>query len=727
MTAERHLSKPLTAAVLMVMMLGLLDGCTELDPRWSAPPRGVEDLPEAPPSPRQAPIARTVELGLPSQPDDEAEPLRPVVQRGTGSFMAPPGPPARAALTTTPAGEITLNVVDAELREVVRLVLQDALGVNYVIDPSVGGRITVQTMRPLPADDLLAVLDSVLRMNGAALVREGDLYKIVPIDQAIASGPIPDVGPLPDAGNPGFGVRVVPLRFVPAAEMAPVLEPFTPAGGGVQVDPARNLILLAGMPDQLDTLSSLITMFDVDWMQGMSFGLFPLDSAPAAELVEELHQIFSSLEGGPLESLVNFVPIERLNAVLVVASQPTYLDQAEVWIDRLDRIGDGEEPRIFVYSAQNARATNLADVLSEMFDARTSTIEGSGLLAPGQEGIEISTTSAFSPTEEPGEEEESTVSQAIRSAAAPGRPVRPEPTGPPDALIRIIADDTSNSLVIRAAPREYQKIREALEELDILPLQVLIEATIAEVTLNDELRFGIEWFFQSGDFEFTFDPTSLAPVPGFRGVFASGNDVRILLQALDEVTDVNVISSPQLMVLDNQTARIQVGDQVPISVQSATSVIDPDAPVVNSIEYRDTGVILLVTPRVNASGLVIMEIQQEISNVVDAPSQTVSEITSPTINQRQINSTVAIASGETVALGGLIQDERERSRSGIPLLSRIPIVGALFRTDVDAARRTELLVLITPSVVESPARARAVTQELRNRLRSLEQLERRVR
>jgi general secretion pathway protein D len=508
--------------------------------------------------------------------------------------------------------------------------------------------------------------------------------------------------------------------------MAPVLQPFAPPGGAIQIDPARNLLLLAGLPDQLNTLTSLVAMFDVDWLQGMSFGLFPLDNAPAAQVVEELHQVFSSLEGGPLEGLVNFVPIERLNAVLVVASQPTYIDQSEVWIDRLDRVGNGEEPRLFVYSAQNARATNLADVLSEMFDARTTTVEGSSLLAPGLEGIELSTSSAFAPTEELGEEEEAPVSEAIRRAAAPGRPVR-EPSGPEDADIRIIADDTTNSLVIRAAPREYRKIRAALEELDVLPLQVLIEATIAEVTLNDELRFGIEWFFRSGDFEFTFDPGGLTPLSGFRGIFASGDDVRILLQALDEVTDVNVVSSPQLMVLDNQTARIQVGDQVPISVQSATSVIDPDAPVVNSIEYRDTGVILLVTPRVNASGLVIMEIQQEISNVVTAPSQTVAEITSPTINQRQINSTVAIASGETVALGGLIQDERERSQSGIPLLSRIPIVGVLFSTRSNTVRRTELLVLITPSVVESPTRARAVTQELRRRLSALEELESRVR
>jgi general secretion pathway protein D len=722
------MSEQLARVVLVMIVLGALAGCAEMPGRWAQPPQPLAAEPAVPPSERPPPIARPIELGLPSQRDEAAEPLEPVVQRGTGSFVAPPSPAVRASLITDAAGEITLNVVDAELREVVRLVLQDALGVNYVIDPAVGGRITVQTMRPLPADDLVAVLDAVLRMNGAALVRAGDLYQVVPIDQAITSGPVPDVGPVPDAGNPGFGVRVVPLRFVSATELAPVLAPFAPPGGAIQVDPVRNLLLLAGLPDQLSTLSNLVSMFDVDWLQGMSFGLFPLDHAPAAELVEELQEIFSNLEGGPLAGLVRFVPIERLNAVLVVSSQPGYLTEAETWIDRLDRIGDGEEPRVFVYSVQNARATNLAEVLSEMFGARSTTVLGSGLLAPGQEAVELSSTGGFElGVAETGEE--GAAELPLRATPEPGQLLAAEPLGPEDAEIRIIADDTTNALVVRATPREYEKIREALDELDVLPLQVLIEATIAEVTLTDELRYGVEWFFRSGDFEFSFTPsaTALLPVGGFQGIFDSGNDVRVLLQALDAITDVNVVSSPQLMVLDNQTARIQVGDQVPISVQSSTSVIDPDAPVVNSIEYRDTGVILLVTPRVNASGLVIMEIQQEISNVVDAPTTTISEASSPTINQRQINSTVAILSGETVALGGLIQDQRERAQSGIPFLSRLPIVGALFRSRSNAVTRTELLVLITPSVVENPVRARAVTDELRRRLRSLEQLESRVR
>jgi general secretion pathway protein D len=267
------MNKPLVG-VFLVLALGPLSGCNELGLRTAEPPRGLEARPEASPAPApRPPVARTIELTPPSRADDEPLPVETVIQRGSGTFVAPPGPPVRASLISDSAGAITLNVVDAELREVVRLVLKDALGVNYVIDPSVGGRITVQTMRPLPGADLLTVLDTVLRMNGAALLRDGDLYRILPIEQAVGAGPTASVGPVPDAGSPGFGIRVVPLRYVSAVDMAPLLEPFTPSGGAIQVDPGRNLLLFAGMSDQLRTLDDLVTMFDVDWLQGMSFGL----------------------------------------------------------------------------------------------------------------------------------------------------------------------------------------------------------------------------------------------------------------------------------------------------------------------------------------------------------------------------------------------------------------------------------------------------------------------
>jgi general secretion pathway protein D len=683
--------------------------------------------------------------------------VAPVIERGTGTFVGAPQRPVTAAITRDAAGEVTLNVVDADVREVVRMVLQDALGANYVIDPAVQGTVTVQTSQPVPAADLAPILDAVLRINGAALVREGDLYKVVPLEQAMVSGATPTIYPLPEAGTPGFGIQVVPLRFISAAEAARLIEPFAPPGGTIQLDPTRNLLLLAGGPAELDTLNDLVATFDVDWLAGMSFGLFPLTSAMAGEVVVELEELFGAAEAGPVEGMVRFLPIERLNAVLVISSQPAYLDRARTWIVRLDQVG--EEPQVYVYPVQNGRAADLAGVLSETFGIEAATVGPSDLLAPGMEpagiestGFELGESAAEAEAAATADEE---LGEDARRRRATGRErlgaARPglgaaragaERRTPGDLAsafpegVRIVADETTNSLVIRAASQDYRKIESALRQLDLIPLQVLIEATIAEVALVGELRYGVEWFFRYGDVAFNFSrlspsraPVDTAPslvtpqLPGFTALFSNA-DVRAVFNALEDVTDLNVISSPQLLVLDNQTARLQVGDQVPIATQSAVSVTDPDAPVVNSIEQRDTGVILSVTPRVNASGLVTMEIEQEISDVVET---TTSEIDSPTIRQRRVASTVAVQSGQTVVLGGLISDEVEQRDTGIPVLHRLPIIGPLFGVKGTTDRRTELLVVLTPRAIRSPDQARAVTEELRQRLRGLVALEERVR
>jgi general secretion pathway protein D len=691
-------------------------------------------LDREPPAPTTAEPTAPIPLAEPEPPIDMA----PLIERGSGQFVRPPPDRSRASILRNAAGEVTLNVVDADLREVVRLVLEDTLGVNYIIDPAVGGTITVQTSQPVRAKDVPAMLDAILRVNGAALIQVDDLFKVVPLDQALTSAPAPDIHPVPDAGRQGFSILVVPVRFVSAAELATLLEPFVPPGGSLQVDEERNMLLLAGTARDLATLTDLVAMFDVDWLEGMSFGLFPLEFARPTSLVAELDQVFA-LEAGPVSGVVRFVPIERLNAVLVLSSQPAYLGRAETWIRRLDQAGEAGEPQVFVYPVQNGRAADLAQVLGEIFNVPSAAVGAEDLLAPGLEPAEIS--SSLFGREETGTQAEAEPTEPPPSAArpatrqpgrAPSRPLglqaAPSEAPPPD--IRIIADATTNSLVIWAAPREYRKIRRALEQLDILPLQVLIEATVAEVTLIDELRYGVEWFFRTGDLSLTLSQRASGVVrgqfPGFSALFA-GTDVRAVLNALESVTDVNVVSSPHLLVLDNQTARLQVGDQVPITVQQATGVTDPDSPIVNSIELRDTGVILSVTPRVNVSGLVIMELEQEVSNVVQSETDTESEQATPTISTRQISSTVAVRSGETIVLGGLIQDDQNRAVSGLPFLARLPIVGALFGTRGRSLTRTELLVLLTPRVIRGVEDARAITGELRRRLQSLAPLDERLR
>jgi general secretion pathway protein D len=506
----------------------------------------------------------------------------------------------------------------------------------------------------------------------------------------------------------------------------------------------RNVLLLAGSSAELDALGELVAMFDVDWLAGMSFGLFPLEEAEATELATELEAVFGGEESGPLTDIVRFVPIERLNAILVISAQPAYLDRAQTWIDRLDRIGEGVEQRIFVYAVQNGRATDLAEVLGEVFGIPTATVAPGDLLAPGMEAAQIgagafelgeSELGAATEGEEQFQEPQEQQEQQVTPTPQPFGMERPRGTlgatrpdgAEDDRDIRVIADDTTNSLVIRATPRDYRQIRDALAELDIMRLQVLIEATIAEVTLNGQLRYGVEWFFRYGDVEFTFSRLATGAVggnfPGFSALLDTG-DVVAVFNALEKITDVNVISSPHLLVLDNQTALLQVGDEVPIATQQAVSVTDPDAPVVNSIEQRDTGVILSVTPRVNASGLVFMEIEQESSDAV--PTIT-SNLDSPTIRQRRVASTVAVQSGEAVVLGGLIRDSVRQEDTGLPILHRLPIIGPLFGVTDTINDRTELLVVLTPRVIRNPEQARAVTEELRRRLRGLVPLEARVR
>jgi general secretion pathway protein D len=643
-------------------------------------------------------------------------------------------------------GDITLNFVNADVREVVRSVLGDTLGENYVLDPRVQGTITVQTSRPLPRGTLLPMLEEILGLNGFALVRKPDNYVVLPLQEAIntagVSGPF-----LPGSGvTRGFAIRILPLTHVGAAEMARILEPMTPAGGVLRVDSARNLLVIAGTQNELQALQELVAIFDVDWMSGMSFTLVPLDYADAETVIGELESVFGSAADGPLAGLLRFVAVERINAVLVIAGRAGYLEQAESWIARLDKgEGEGEVRRLFVYYVKNGRAENLAEVLSEAFAPARDEETPRARLAPGAERGEVggvratAATTAAAVEQLRAERRERMAEGEAEPAAPPAVEAEPvgavargaEGVGPGISLvaegeIRIIADEANNALVILATAREYRMIEAALKKLDIVPLQVLIEATIAEVTLTDTLRYGVQWFLQEGNSAFTLSEVASGAAaqvfPGFSYLLTGGVNFRLVLNALDSITDVNVISSPQLMVLDNQTAELQVGSDVPVATQTQQEAVTTGTTVLAStIEFRETGIILRVTPRVNPGGLVIMEIEQEVSSVVDTAATT-----TPTIQQRRIQSSVAVQSGETVALGGLIQDDRTRAKSGVPFLKDIPLLGELFSTSSDTDIRTELLVVITPRVVGNQEEARAVTDELRRKMRAVAPLGARI-
>ncbi len=663
-----------------------------------------------------------VSSAVSTEPGPEGEPERDLsfYAPGTDRLLQAPGP--KPSIEAGP-GEITLNFENVNILEVVKVILGDLLGLNYLVDPRVQGTATLQTSRPISKDALLPTLETLLRMNGAALVLDGGLYNIVPREIAAQGLVAPQLGdssvPLPT----GYGVQIVPLEYISATEMQKLLEPFSSPGSILRVDAQRNLIVLAGASEELNQLLATIEVFDVDWLKGMSVALITPDFVDVATLSAELEQVFGDPTYSPWASLIRFVAIERLNGLLVITPRRQVLREVVNFAERLDRDPGTVGKRLFVYHVQNGKAGELASVLSQVFEQSSAASAPRPELAPGLEPVELESP----PSETPEPEIEALPSTAPLTSL-PGA-VTANQAGlsiSEDSSIRIIADEVNNALLIMGTAREYKVVREALRQLDIIPLQVLIEVTIAEITLDGRLEYGLEWFFKNnfsqnrqGVGVLDLGAAGLAQLtPGFSYAIAdSAGLVRAVLNALARDSKVNIVSSPSLMVLNNQSANIEVGDQVPITTRQQQSTAT-DANVVNSIEYRDTGVLLTVQPRVNAGGLVIMEVEQEVSDV----AETTADSLTPTIQQRRISSTVAVQSGRTVVLGGLIRENRLEAKEGVPGLYRLPVVGALFGATTNDQRRTELVVLITPRVVKDQEAARQITEEFRAKMASLRPL-----
>ena len=648
---------------------------------------------------------------------------------GTGKMVRPPEALLEpiADARAQPDGDVKLNFQNANLLEVIKVILGDMLGISYTVDPSVQGLVSMQTTRALHRDDLMPTLELLLRMNNAALITTNNVYRVVPQAKALAEVRVSQIGDSTLSLPPGFSVRVAPLRYVSADEMAQILEPIV-AGNNqlLRVDSSRNLLILAGSGGDIQRLLETIHMFDVDRMAGMSVALFTPDYVDAETLATDLEALLADPQHGLMPGMVHFTVIERLNGLMVVTPRSEHLARVRQWVKRLDRTtGDGS-PRLFIYRVQNGKATDLADVLNRLFDAESRSLEEKASLAP-----DLTPATIGEPPRSPADASTTTLANSrrdIKPDASKTNSRTGTSTGEGfeinrDQQVQVIADEPNNALLILARGVEYRQILAALKQLDVSPMQVLIEVTIAQVTLADNLSFGVEWFFRNefgsatGVGLLDLGSGVAGVVPGFSYAL-SGTDVRFVLNTLAEETNLSILSSPSLLVLNNQEATINVGEEVPVATEERQStVVQPDdTPIVNSIEYRDTGVLLTVKPRVNAGGLVIMDVDQEVSR---APSTSGVDRLTPRISKREISSTVAVNSGDTIILGGLIQEERDLSEEGIPWIYKVPVVGALFGTKTDNQKRTELIVLITPRAISNSTAALQVTEEYRRRLQKL--------
>lgn len=461
-------------------------------------------------------------------------------------------------------------------------------------------------------------------------------------------------------GGSGVGVAVIPLRHVALTDIRTVLEDVAPFDGAVRFSEGANLVVVVGTPAERRSFADLVRVLDRDELAGLSVAMITLQRARASDVVTELQDVFGFAV--KRTDRIRFMAVERLNAVIVLAKVKSDLDEALGWLEQLDGDDHGGE-RIYVYRVQHRRADVLAEVLGNLLED-------------------------FAGTSEDG-----------------------EPAG-----LKFVSDDARNLLITRATPAAYEMVTATLSTLDVEAVQVAIEVTIAEVTLNDDLQYGVRWAFENG----TLGSISVGDVAaetltgGFSYLF-SGSRGRVALSALVERTDVRVLSSPTVMVLDNQRARLQVGDEVPVLTRLAQSSGDPDAPIVTEVARRQTGVILEVRPLVQAGGVVRMEVRQEVSAAFPAGAGG-GDVA---IQQREVESVVVVGSGETLVLGGLIRDVKEVGNEGIPVLSDLPFVGALFGERRKNATRTELLILITPRIIQGATAAQEVTNALRKRFAAI--------
>lgn len=726
--------------ILFSLCLGLLAGCASAPVaemhRGATTPTGI-----VPGNAQTTPLseADAPETGPQAQ-----------VRRGNGQMInrsaaAAPVP----SLGGASSGSATFNFEGESVHAVVKAILGDMLGQNYVIAPGVQGTVTLGTPKPVSPAEALNLLEMVLGWNNARLVYSGGRYNIIPSDQALAGSVAPRTGPASSAR--GYEVRVVPLRFISASEMKKVLEPYARPNAIVSIDGTRNVITLAGTRTELENYLRTVEIFDVDWLSGMSVGVFPLQSGRATRVVADLEKVFGNDSKTPSAGMFRFMPLEGANAVLVITPQPAYLDQIQQWLERID--GAGEGSRLFSYELKYIKARELAQRLSEVFGSsggsgsgneRSTGGAGNVSLMPGTDPVQINdgglngnggSVDFGSSGSSSGTGGLGSGSLSLNQRDSGNGAVTLEVDG---NRVGVAAVEETNTLLVRASPSAWNSIREVVEKLDVMPMQVHIEAQIAEVSLTGDLSYGVNWYLEramtdngigpfnppggtpgvSGPSKWSTLAGSIGGVSGAGAVWTLvKNDAAAVITALDEVSDVRLLQTPSVFVRNNAEATLNVGSRIPISSVTVNPGLGTDN-TFSQVQYLDTGVILKVRPRVTRDGMVFLDIVQEVSSPGSEPDANGNV----RINTRRMKTEAAVEAGQTVMLAGLISDSATEGSAGIPGLSRLPVIGALFGRKSTSSERSEVIVLITPTIVRNPQEARNLTDEYGQRFRALDPL-----
>lgn len=724
----------LSKAALAALLTTLLAACATPMPHMQR--GGTAGMPE--------PVIRS---SVEAEPLEESGPPQAQLRHGSGHTINQSAASApRPGLAAT-SGESTFNFEGAPVHAVVKAILGDMLGQNYVIAPEVQGTVTLATPRPVSASGALSMLEMVLGWNNARMIYSDGRYNIVPAEGAMATGTVaPRTGAAVDAR--GFEVRTVPLRYISATEMEKVLEPYARPEAIVSADNARNVITVSGSRAELENYLRTIEIFDVDWLAGMSVGVFPLESGRASEVVSDLETVFGEDSGSPVAGMFRFMPLDGANAIMVITPQPAYLGEVQRWLERID--GAGRDARLFSYELKYIKAMDLADRLAEVFGAGGGRMDGgSASLMPGLQSTSLSSSGVGGRGSslavgggEFGDDARrrgGADGQGRRGGMANGGQLQLDEAGPGSGSVTLEIDgdqvgvsalEETNTLLVRSTAQAWKSIREVVERMDVMPMQVHIEAQVVEVALEGALEYGVNWFFERAVTDaglpnavnrttwstlagnLTGTPTG-AGAAGLGWTFL-GRNAAAVISALDEVTDLRLLQTPSVFVRNNAEAELNVGSRIPVNSVSINPGMGSDT-ALSRVEYLDTGIILKVRPRVTQDGMVFLDIAQEVSS----PLGEVDARGNVRIDTRYLKTEAAVQSGDTVMLAGLMSEGSVRGSTGVPGLSRIPIIGGLFGQQRTRNERSEVIILLTPSIVRNPLEARRLTDEYGRRFRAM--------
>ena len=609
----------------------------------------------------------------------------------TAPLMAAPAFAAPAAGTERPES-FTFAFRDADIAQVAEEILGAALGVPYTIDPAVTGKVSFRIDRRLTRAQLLEAFEAALSVNDVAVLRQGDSLVLAPRDKARSSAALRDPSTV-SARRSGYDVVAVPLSFSTPTEVAKALEAMTGSKAVLYSNDKLGLIVLGGTGAELQATLETIKVLDRNVFEGARIRWFDLRQAAAGTVATDLSKILatSGVQG------VSVSPLSRLNGLIVSARTETAMNEVAGWIVRLDTPSRDLSTQLYVYRPRSASAASLARTLSQVLSTGDS--DSSSKRQDDREPAPASTDTA-------GKDGRSTQRADDGDDAISQRPL--------EDGVRIGVDKDSNTLIVRAPAARWMALQQTLAEIDRPPAQVMIEASIIEVSLTNDFRFGVDWSSVSdggkltGNSIYNESGTIGPKLPGFSITYLGG-DIDAAINALGSRTAIDVVSAPKLITLDNHKARLQIGDQVPVVTQTSTATTTSNPAIVSTVEYRSTGVILDVTPRISGDDKVVVDIAQEVSGVAKTVT---SGIDSPTIQQRKLESTLVLQDGAVVALGGLISHRSSNSDSGIPGLKDVKVLGNLFKSKSKEGARTELVVLLKVRIMRDPNSSSQVTRDL---------------